>query len=419
MNSEQNDDTTRSRCHVRLHRWIAMFRLHRKVFLSGILLTALSVAAAMPHQAFADDTLSQLANIANQAIQSGDYDAAIEKIDEAILLGDPNQPDPRLNFNKSIALYRAGDVDSARDLFSKVAGSAGPELAAKARFNLGNVDYAQAIKIAEQDKQGAISQLKSAITHYRASLRTDANDVDARANVELADRLIKQLQREEEQQKQDEQKENQEKQNDEKQNDEKQKEENEKKQGENKNDGEGTEQERSESENESDKKQSDQNKQNSEDQSESEKPESEKSESKPEQKSEQDQKDDPGDPDKDGQQKDQDDQSRDNPQNDKKGEDGEGEQASPPDDRNQPSKNGEKPPEGELKALNEQAEKKGSGKSESGRQKGTNEGLKEGQTMTMQEARKMLQAVRDRELRRRIQQLQQMRVRRVPVEKDW
>ena len=39
--------------------------------------------------------------------------------------------------------------------------------------------------------------------------------------------------------------------------------------------------------------------------------------------------------------------------------------------------------------------------------------------MTRQEALKLLQAVRDRDMIRRYQQRQRQRQRRVPVEKDW
>ena len=39
--------------------------------------------------------------------------------------------------------------------------------------------------------------------------------------------------------------------------------------------------------------------------------------------------------------------------------------------------------------------------------------------MTRQEALKLLQSVRDRDMIRRFQQRQRQRQRRVPVEKDW
>ena len=422
-------------------------QLNRLTDFAGIMVAAfLAMNLAAPPLGFAEESVSKLAASANEAIAAGDYETAIKKIDEALLVGDANQPDARLNFNKAIALYRMGDVDSARDLFSKVAGSAPPKLASKARFNLGNVDYARAIQNAEQDKQSAISQLKSAIKHYRASLRTDssdaeagdaeAGDVDARANIELAYRLIKQLEREEDQQEQEQQKDderkeknedqkNEEKQNQEKQNsdqeekdsnkgDEKQNEKgedkkdqgaesDEKNSGEEAGDKQESEQKENGSDNDSDKDKSEQDPANSDEDGDSQKSDSEKPAPKDEQSSDQDQ----------GSKSEKSNKANQQPKSQPNN--------SPSDDaqnenkQEEASKDKKQPPEGELEALNEQT--KNHGPAQPG--EGMTGGLKEGQTMTMQEARKMLQAVRDRELRRRIEKLQKMRVRRVPVEKDW
>ena len=67
---------------------------------------------------------------------------------------------------------------------------------------------------------------------------------------------------------------------------------------------------------------------------------------------------------------------------------------------------------GELTADNQSKEKKGDESAVRVNQAG--DGL-----MTREEALKMLQSVRDRDMLRRLQQQRRQRIRRVPVDKDW
>ena len=67
---------------------------------------------------------------------------------------------------------------------------------------------------------------------------------------------------------------------------------------------------------------------------------------------------------------------------------------------------------GKLTADNQSKAKKGD--ESAARLTKTGDGL-----MTREEALKMLQSVRDRDMLRRLQQQRRQRIRRVPVDKDW
>jgi len=94
------------------------------------------------------------------------------------------------------------------ELFTQATAAEDRGLEAKARFNLADCDYEEAVALAEKDKPAAIERLQLAISHYRGALQSNPDEGDARANIELAQMLIKKLQDEEkqEQQKQDDQK---------------------------------------------------------------------------------------------------------------------------------------------------------------------------------------------------------------------
>lgn len=148
---------------------------------------------------------------ANKALTDGDTTKALHLYDEA----DKLLPDtPEIAYNKGIAEYRKGDYTKATELFTKALSTQDLALDAKARFNLGNCAYASALE-QKEDLQAAIDKLGEAIVRYREALEADPNDIDARANIERAQLLIKYLidqekqrqeqekQKQEDQQKQD------------------------------------------------------------------------------------------------------------------------------------------------------------------------------------------------------------------------
>lgn len=151
-----------------------------------------------------DAKLAHDMNDANRALRAGDVDAALAGYDVAEQIEGSSD---LLIYNKAVAQYRKGDLQKADELFSQVARSADSRLAANARYNLGNCQFATALQIRDQDRQAAIKRLAGAIQRYRSALSLDNSDADARVNIELAAELMQRLQdeqrQEQQQQKQD------------------------------------------------------------------------------------------------------------------------------------------------------------------------------------------------------------------------
>ena len=141
-------------------------------------------------------------NSATQQLAEGNVEEALQGFDSAAEASADNHT---LSYNRGIALYRNGDIEAARAQFVNALNSTDSTLAAKSWFNLGNCDYSNALAGAEQDRPAAIKSLKNSIQKYRRSLRLNSDDTDARANIELAARLMNQLQQQEEQEQQQEQ----------------------------------------------------------------------------------------------------------------------------------------------------------------------------------------------------------------------
>ncbi len=287
-----------------------------------------------------------LATAGDAALQSNDNNLAIDKYTAII------QPSDETIYNLGIAHYRNGDIQQAAEQFRMVIGSQNDSLAARARFNLGNAFYSQALTqlkppaadnaaptsaqattattpTASQDVESGVKLLRSAITQYRSALRIDANDTDARANIELAQSLIDEIEQQQDQQQQDQQQQDQQQQ---------------------------------------DQQQQDQQQQ-------------------------------------DQQQQDQQQQDQENKSNQKitNAE----EQADSKDDSDDSSD----PPSGELTAVNEQD-------AATDQAHGEPTLIKTDQ-MTEEEARKLLQSIRDRDMLRRLRKQAAERALRVPVERDW
>ncbi|MCP4941367.1 MAG: tetratricopeptide repeat protein, partial [Planctomycetaceae bacterium] len=176
-------------------------------------------------------TKKNLANAGDVALQANDHNLAIEKY-SAI-----TQPSDETIYNLGIAHYRNGDLQQAANQFRMVIGSQNDSVAARARFNLGNAFYSQALTkltppatdtatptaaqpptattpatpsasqdpSATQDVEAGMKLLRSAITQYRSALRIDTDDTDARANIELAQTLIDEIEQQQQEQDQEQQ----------------------------------------------------------------------------------------------------------------------------------------------------------------------------------------------------------------------
>ena len=162
------------------------------------------------------------------------------------------KPDARAEsvYNAGVNMYRAGEFELAGELFAAAASNAKAMIAARSMYNRGTTSYAQSLKSmqtagenlqpAPDAQQAVIESLERSLRELKDAVRADPTNIDARANAELAYRVLKDLKREQEKQQQkDEQKQDEEKKDEEKKDDEKkddQKKDEEKKDGEKKDD---------------------------------------------------------------------------------------------------------------------------------------------------------------------------------------
>lgn len=154
--------------------------------ISAVVLFLTVLAGTLPAQ---QRSPYQLAREAQAALDSGEFDQAIETYDQALeALPDSDT----LLYNQGVAQYRKGDLDAARELFLKSLKTRDPELEAKAKFNLGNCAYASALAH-QEDIQTAVGELEQAIRHYKDAIRAAPDDEDPRVNMEMSQLLMKQL----------------------------------------------------------------------------------------------------------------------------------------------------------------------------------------------------------------------------------
>lgn len=370
----------------------------------------------MPSLAFGEPPTQQAitdqVNAANKMVRDGKTAEAVKAF-QAIEASGSSKYQDQVFYNSAIAHYRNSNVDTAMDLFKKTASSDDRSIASDSRYNLGNCHSKNALALMQEQPSDAISQLEQAIGHYRSALRLDRKRMDARENIERARNLIKQLREQQEQQqdKQDQQQDNQ--QQDEQQQDNQEQQSQEEGQGESgqsedENQG-NQEPEDSESDSDSNGQEGDQqDSQSNQSPSETTGEENANNQANSEEQGTEDQKGDEsqqsdGDREQTGEQPQRSDQQ---PGDDKEqslpqqSDSGEGDQ--------QPST------DGKLTSDNQDDAKPSQDAMGTEQPDSQLDGV-----MTRQEAMKLLQSIRDREMLRRLLQERQKRSRRVRVEKDW
>jgi Ca-activated chloride channel homolog len=137
---------------------------------------------------------------AEQAYQKGDFVKSQQKYAEAAARK-PAQAD--LQFNTGSAAYKAGDYTQAASDFEKSLKTEQVPLQQSAYYNLGNTRYRLGEKTAKENPQQTIKTWEEAVKSYDAALQIKAEDVDAKYNREVVKRKIEQLKKQEEQKKQD------------------------------------------------------------------------------------------------------------------------------------------------------------------------------------------------------------------------
>lgn len=136
-----------------------------------------------------EPSASKLVAEGNQALAAGDPVKAAHLYNQAAELKPDN---PEIAYNRGVAKYRNGEFEKATEHFREALATRDLTLDAKARYNLGNCAYSQALK-QQAELPAAIDKLKEAIAYYREALEVDPKDRSARANIERAQLLMKHL----------------------------------------------------------------------------------------------------------------------------------------------------------------------------------------------------------------------------------
>jgi len=365
-------------------------------------------------------------NAANGLVRQDKYTEAIQAFN-AIQTATPNEQDS-VNYNLAVAHYGNSDFDAAISLLRESATSNNDRIAADSRYNIGNCHFAKSLPLASKP-DAAIQELGQAVEHYRSAISLDRKHSDARENLERATKLIDQLRQQEQQQDstdQDQEQENDQgqddKQSDDSDQDQQQEQSENSEQSEQNQDQTDSNQEQpgqpdksNDSESQADGKEDSEEKQSQSEQDQSQqKPDGE---NQPDQSEESQSQDNPQEsPDsKDDSSNNQSD-SASQPQQRNKPESGESSEQSDPEESEASEKEGKQPPQGDITEANES--KSGDADAQPLLEQSEENQNEEGK-MSRQEALKLLQAVRDRDMLRRLQQQQRQRNRRVRVEKDW
>ncbi len=120
----------------------------------------------------------------NVFYQAGDYAAAAAAL--------PNTAE--IQFNQGNVYFKQYDLEKAIEYYTRALDTSDCRLESRIKYNLGNVKYQQALG-AMQSFQDAATPLRAAMTYYRDSLKLDRGPPDTRYNLELANRLLGEIQR--------------------------------------------------------------------------------------------------------------------------------------------------------------------------------------------------------------------------------
>lgn len=144
------------------------------------------VAAADPYARIA---------AANRNYALGNYEEALRDYGSALETA-PDAVRPELLHNIAAAHYKLGNLQDAREAWVRAAGMRDAKFEAAARYNLGNCDYAEALRIAsdtsgQTDAARIVELLERAQRQYLDAVALDPSLQNARANLELAEQLIR------------------------------------------------------------------------------------------------------------------------------------------------------------------------------------------------------------------------------------
>ena len=122
----------------------------------------------------------------NRLLEARDYAGALAKYEEALELRPESH---EIHHDLGLAKLRGYDLEPAVEELAAAAETEDPVLASRAHYNLGVAKYRQAHG-AMQTFQDALSFTQAAIGHWRESLELNPDQPDAVYNLELAYRLV-------------------------------------------------------------------------------------------------------------------------------------------------------------------------------------------------------------------------------------
>jgi Ca-activated chloride channel family protein len=156
---------------------------------------ALMVAASPLLMGFAlPGAVERLCARGNRLYEAGKYQEAADSYARGLKL---RPDDATLHYNQGTALYKAEQFPAAAQAFSAAMADAPQELQQDLHYNIGNTRY-------------RTGDFKGAVEQYKEALRLKADDGEAKYNLEMAQRKLKE-QEEQEKQQEDEEKQKQEK----------------------------------------------------------------------------------------------------------------------------------------------------------------------------------------------------------------
>lgn len=125
----------------------------------------------------------------DRAFRRGDYTRAAQAYQRALADGDSSAT---VRYNLGTALLRLGRHDAARPHLEAAARPRGrADLSLRAEYNAGNADLAP-VAAGRVPQPQRSERLQRAIAHYRRALLLNPGDADAKWNLELAQRLLRQ-----------------------------------------------------------------------------------------------------------------------------------------------------------------------------------------------------------------------------------
>jgi len=124
-----------------------------------------------------------------------------------------------LLYNAGVEMYRAGELELARELFATAASKAKASVAARSMYNRGTTSYAEAVEAMKgagesgqppaETQKAVMESLERSLRELKDAVRADPSNTDARANAELAYRVLKELKKQQEQEQQQQQQQDQ------------------------------------------------------------------------------------------------------------------------------------------------------------------------------------------------------------------